>query len=83
MIHHLSLRDVLVRKDATTSRPDYVTTLSMAKKLWTFSTRQIAFGGGVVDAGTSARILHLCVGDIDMNPGLFSTPTPTNCQRLM
>ena len=29
------------------------------------------------------RLLLQCAGDIEMNPGPFSTPTPTNCLRLM
>ena len=29
------------------------------------------------------RLLLQCAGDIKMNPGLVSTPTPTNCLRLM
>ena len=34
----------------------------------------------------SARLLRLllqCAGEIEMNPGPISTPTPTNCLRLM
>ena len=29
------------------------------------------------------RLLLQCAGDIEMNPGPVSTPTPTNCLRLM
>ena len=29
------------------------------------------------------RLLHQCAGDIEMKPGSVSTPTPTNCLRLM
>ena len=29
------------------------------------------------------RLLIQCAGDIEMNPGPVSTPTPTNCLRLM
>ena len=29
------------------------------------------------------RCLLQCAGDIEMNPGPFSTPTPTNCLRMM
>ena len=29
------------------------------------------------------RLLPQCAGDIEMNPGPVSTPTPTNCLRLM
>ena len=29
------------------------------------------------------RLLLQCAGDIKMNPGPVSTPTPTNCLRLM
>ena len=29
------------------------------------------------------RLLLQCAGDIEMNPGPISTPTPTNCLRLM
>ena len=29
------------------------------------------------------RLLLQCAGEIEMNPGPVSTPTPTNCLRLM
>ena len=29
------------------------------------------------------RLLLQCAGDIEMNPGPVSTPTPTNCVRMM
>ena len=29
------------------------------------------------------RLLHQCAGDVEMNPGPVSTPTPTNCLRLV
>ena len=50
----------------------------------TFSTRQIAFL--VVERSMPALLLRLllqCAVDIKMKPGPVSTPTPTNCLRLM
>ena len=50
----------------------------------TFSTRQIAFF--VAERPMAALLLRLllqCAGDIKMNPGPVSTPTPTNCLRLI
>ena len=50
----------------------------------TFSSRQIAFL--VAERSMPAlllQLLHQCAGDIEMNPGLISTKTPTNCPRLM
>ena len=29
------------------------------------------------------RLLLQCAGDVEMNPGPVSTPTPTNCLQLM
>ena len=29
------------------------------------------------------RLLLQCAGDVEMNPGTVTTPTPTNCLRLM
>ena len=54
-----------------------------SQNFWTFSTRQIAFL--VAERSTPAlplRKLLQCAGDIEMNPGPVSTPTPTNCLRL-
>ena len=50
----------------------------------TFSTRQIAYL--VAERPMPALLLRLllqCAGDIEMNPGPVSTPTPTNCLRLI
>ena len=45
----------------------------------TFSTRQIA----ILMPALLLRIVLHCAGDIEMNPGPDSTPTSTNCLRMM
>ena len=55
-----------------------------SQNFWAFSTRQIAYL--VAERRMPALLLRLllqCAGDIEMNPGPVSTPTPTNCLRLM
>ena len=41
------------------------------------------FGGGAPMPTLLLRLLLQCAGDIEMNSGPVSTPTPTNCLRLM
>ena len=53
------------------------------KNFLTFSTRQIAFL--VAERSMPALLLRFllqCAGDIEMNTGPVSTPTPKNCLRL-
>ena len=55
-----------------------------SKNFRTFSTRQIAFF--VAERSMPALLLRLLLqyaGDIEMNPGPVSTPTPINCLQLM
>ena len=72
---------MLVRMEVASSQRDHLPTLSIAK---TFSTRQIAFL--VAEQPMPPLLLgllHKSAGDIEINTGPVSTPTPTNCLRLM
>ena len=72
-----------VRMKVASSRPDHLPTLSIDK------TSEISIhvkSPLVAERSMPAmllRLLHQCAGDIEMNPLSVSTPTPTNCLRLM
>ena len=51
--------------------------------LWTFSTRNIAFGDGTIDAGTAAPTSASVFRRYRNEPWTCLDTTPTNCQRLM
>ena len=69
--------------EVASSRPDHLPTLSMAKtsELSLFIKSPL-----VAERSMPALLLRLlfqCAGDIEMKPGPVSSPTPTNCLRLM
>ena len=69
--------------EVASSRPDHLPTLSIAK---TSELSQLVNSLLVAKRPMPAllfRLLLQCAGDIEMNPGAISTPTPTNCLRLM
>ena len=69
--------------EVASSRPDHLPTLSIAKASELFL---LVLSPLVAQRSMPALLLRLllqCAGDIDMNPGPVSTPTPTNCLRLM
>ena len=70
--------------EVASSRPDQPTDTVDSQDFRTFYTRQIAFlvAGRPIPALLLRLLLH-CAGDIEMNPAPFSTPTPTNCLRLL
>ena len=73
----------MVRMEFVSSRPDHLPTLSIAKT----SELPLPVKSPLVAErpmpALLLRLLFQCVGDIKMNPGPISTPTPTNCQRLI
>ena len=69
--------------EVASSRPDHLPTLSIAKASELSLLVNTLL---LVDRPLSAQLLRLllqCAGDIEMNPGQVSTPTPTNCLPLM
>ena len=69
--------------EVASSRPNHLPTLSIAKasELSLFVKSPL-----VAEQSMPALLLRLllqCAGDIEMNPRPVSTPTPTNCLRLM
>ena len=74
---------MMVRMEVASSRPDHLLTLSMAK---TSELSLLVKSPLVAERSMPVLLLRLllqCAGDIEMNPGPVSTPTPTNCLRLM
>ena len=72
-----------VRMEVASTRPDHLTILSIAK---TSELSLLVKSPLVAERSMPAPLLRLllqCAGDIEMNHGLVSTPTPTNCLRLM
>ena len=72
-----------VRMEVASSRPDHLPTLSIDK---TYEFSLLVKSPLVAERSMSALLLRLllqCASDIEMNPGPVSTPTPTNCLRLM
>ena len=69
--------------EVASSRPDHVPTLMTAKtsELSLF-VKSILVAEWPMPA-LLLRLLLQCGGDIEMNHGPVSTPTPTNCLRLM
>ena len=90
----LYLQCTVVRMEVASSRPDHLPTQSSAKtselsllvklRFWWRSGRcrhccsDFCFSMPAL----LLRLLLQYAGDIEMNPGLDSTPTPTNCLRL-
>ena len=69
--------------EVASSRPDHLPTLSIAK---TSELSLLVKSPLMAELSMPALLLRLllqCAGDIEMNPGPVSTPTPTNCLRLM
>ena len=66
-----------------TSRPDHLPTMSKAK---TSELSLLVKSFSMAERPMPTLLLRLllqCAGNIEMNPGPVSTPTPTNCLRLM
>ena len=73
----------LVRMEVASSRPDHLPSLSMAKASELSPLDKSLL---VAERPMPALLLRLLLqraGDIEMNPGPVSTPTPTNCLRLI
>ena len=71
-----------IRTEVASSRPDHLLTLSITK---TSELSPLVKWLLVVKRSMPALLLRFllqCAGDIEMNPGPVSTPTPTNCLRL-
>ena len=69
--------DFLTGMEVAISQPDHLPTLQ------TVITSELSL---LVKSPMPALLLRLllqCAGDIEMKPGPVSTPTPTNCLRLM
>ena len=67
--------------EVASSRPYHLPTLSIAKTSELFLLVKSPL---VAERSMPALLLLLqCAGNIEMNPGVVSTPTPTNCLRLM
>ena len=67
--------------EVASSRPDHLPTLSTAVLFLLVKSTFL-----VAERPMPAPLLRLllqCAGDIEMNPGPVSTPTPTNCPQLM
>ena len=65
------------------SRPDQLPTLSIVK---TSELSLLVKSPLVAERSMPAQLFRLllqCACEIEMNPGLVSTPSPTNCLRLM
>ena len=72
-----------VRMEVSSSRPDHLPTLSTAK---TSELSLLVKSPLVAERPMPALLLRLllqCAGDAEMNPGPVTTPTSTNCLRLM
>ena len=73
----------MVRMEVASSWPDHIPTLSIAK---TSELSLLVKSPLVAERSMPALLLRFllqCAGDIEMKPGPVSTPTPTNCLRLM
>ena len=73
----------LGRMEVASSRPHHLPTLSITK---TSELSLLVKSLLMAERSMPALLLRLllqCYGDIEMNRGPVSTPTPTNCLRLM
>ena len=80
---HATRPIIMFRMEVASSRPDHIPTLSVDK---TSELSLLVKSPLVAERSMPALLLRLllqCSGDIDMNRGPVSTPTPTNCLRLM
>ena len=69
--------------EVASSRPDHLPTLSIVKTSeLTLLVKSLLVADRTMPALLLRLLLH-CAGDIEMKPGPDSTPTPTNCLRLM
>ena len=81
--HMLTTLGLLVRMEVASSRPDHLPTLSMAKASeLNLLVKSLLVAERPMPA-LLLRLLPQSAGNIEMKPGPVSTPTPTNCLRLM
>ena len=77
-----TIYDINVRMEVASSRADHLPTLSITKTSELSLLVNSTLEAGRPMPALLLRLLHQCVGDIEMNPGPVSTPTPTICLRL-